>query len=359
MNRVQKLVEKMEENGIDVVLIYNVEGSSKPSTYYISGFNGSFSCLVIAKDKQYIITDSRYFEQAKAQTSFELVEFRGTDFMATIASVVGQFKPKRIGLEFQRVSHSTFLKISERINAEFMAIDTVLNEMRVVKDDEEIANIKKAIEISEQALEKTLQVVKEKVRELDIAAELEYNIKKLGADALAFESIVITGPRTSLPHGKPTTRKLEKNEPVLFDFGAQVNGYCADITRTFFYGKPDDEFLKIYKIVYEAQTLALQKGSALLSGKQVDALARERINQSGYGQFFGHGLGHGLGLEVHEEPRVNSSNERLLPKNSVVTIEPGIYLEGKFGIRIEEDVIVRDDRLEQLTSFQRELIIIR
>ncbi len=359
MNRAQKLIEKMDGIGVDLVLIYNVESSSKPSTYYLSGFTGSFSCLVIGKDKQYIVTDSRYFEQAKSQTNFELVEFRGNDFVGTIASVVDQFKPNRIGVEFQRISHSTFLKFSEKIKAEFVPIDFVLNELRTVKDDEEISSIRKAIEISEMALEKTLEIVKENVREQDIAAELEYNMKKLGADGIAFESIVITGPRTSLPHGRPTTRRLGKNEPILFDFGAQVDGYCADITRTFFYGKPDEEFLKVYQTVYEAQTLALEKGSALMSGKQLDAVARDRINQSGYGQFFGHGLGHGLGLEVHEEPRVNSSNEKLLIENSVVTIEPGIYLEGRFGIRIEEDVVVRRDRLERLTKFQRELIIIR
>ncbi|AEH51631.1 M24 family metallopeptidase [Pseudothermotoga thermarum] len=359
MKKVQKLIEKMNEMDLDLVLIYSVENSSKPSTYYLSGFTGSFSCLVIAKEKQYIITDSRYFEQAKSQTSFELVEFRGPDFIGTIASVVRQFNPRKIGLEFQRISHATFLKISEKIESEFVPIDQILSEMRMIKDEEEIANIKKAVEISEKALQKTLEIVKEGVSEKDIAAELEYNMKKLGADGTAFETIVLTGPRTSLPHGRPTTRKLGKNEPILFDFGAQVNGYCADITRTFFYGNPSEEFLKVYQTVYEAQTLALEKGSAKLSGKELDAIARERINQSGYGQFFGHGLGHGLGLEVHEEPRVNSLNEKPLPVNSVVTIEPGIYLEGIFGVRIEEDVVVKEDKLERLTTFQRELIILR
>ncbi|HEY8542979.1 MAG TPA: M24 family metallopeptidase, partial [Pseudothermotoga sp.] len=137
-----------------------------------------------------------------------------------------------------------------------------------------------------------------------------------------------------------------------------VNGYCADITRTIFFGKPDDEFKKIYQTVYEAQTLALNGGSASMKGKSVDALARDYITQKGYGQYFGHGLGHGIGLEVHESPRVNSTNEELLPESAVVTIEPGIYIEGKYGVRIEEDVLIRKDSLEKLTNLSRELMVI-
>lgn len=358
MNRLDRFFEKIEQIGVDVALIYNVEYTSKPSTYYLSGFTGSFSILILNRDKQFIITDSRYFEQAKQQTKFQLIEYRNGDLFENIKTVVEEFKPKTIGLEFQRVSHNVFLKISEKIKANFIPIDSVIESMRSVKEPQEIENIRKAISISERAFLKTIESIKENVTEKEIAAEFEYNMKKLGADGIAFETIVISGPRTSLPHGRPSHKKILPGEPITFDFGAVVNGYCADITRTIFFGKPDDEFKKIYQTVYEAQTLALNGGSARMKGKSVDALARNHIIQKGYGQYFGHGLGHGIGLEVHESPRVNSTNEELLPESAVVTIEPGIYIEGKYGVRIEEDVLIRKDSLEKLTNLSRELMVI-
>lgn len=358
MSRLDIFFDKIEQLGVDTAIIYNVEYSSKPSTYYLSGFTGSFSILVLNRDKQFIITDSRYFEQAKQQTKFQLVEYKNGDLFDNIKSVIEEFKPKTIGLEFQRISHNVFLKINERIKANFIPMDSVIESMRSVKEPQEIENIKKAISISEKAFLRTIELIKEGVTEKEIAAEFEYNMKKLGADGAAFETIVISGPRTSLPHGRPSNKKIAYGEPITFDFGAIVNGYCADITRTIFFGKPDDEFKKIYQTVYEAQTLALNGGNANMKGKSVDALARDYITQKGYGKYFGHGLGHGIGLEVHESPRVNSTNEELLPQAAVVTIEPGIYIESKYGVRIEEDVLIKKDSLEKLTNLPRELMII-
>lgn len=358
MSRLNRFFDKIEQLGVDTAIIYNVEYSSRPSTYYLSGFTGSFSVLVLNRNKQFIITDSRYFEQAKQQTKFQLIEYRNGDLFDSIRAVVEEFKPKTIGLEFQRISHNVFLKINEKIKADFLPLDSVIESMRTVKEPEEIENIKKAISISEKAFLKTIEFIREGVTEREVAAEFEYNMKKFGADGIAFETIVISGPRTSLPHGRPSGKKINRGEPITFDFGAVVNGYCADITRTVFFGKPDDEFKKIYDTVYEAQTMALNGGSANMKGKDVDALARTHILQKGYGQYFGHGLGHGIGLEVHESPRVNSSNGELLPESAVVTIEPGIYVEGKYGVRIEEDVLVKKDFFERLTTLPREMMTI-
>lgn len=355
MERVDKFVEAFEREGIEASLICNVEYSSRPTTMYLSGFTGSFSFLVITKNDRIIVTDSRYFEQAKQQTRFRLVEHRGSNVYDTIANVLQTLKPKTIGLEFSRISHEMYLKLSEKYQAFYKPVDHIIERMRTIKEPEEIENIKKAIEISEQALIEVLPYVKDGVAERDIAAELEYRMKKLGADGVAFETIVISGPRTALPHGRASEKKIRMNEPVLFDFGARFKGYCADITRTFYLGKPDEEFLRIYNTVYEAQSLALEKGSGRMSGKELDSIARAHITNQGFGEFFGHGLGHGLGLEVHEAPRVNQSNEAILPVGAVVTIEPGIYIEGKFGVRIEEDVVVREDRLERLTRLERKL----
>lgn len=359
MSRVEQFVEKIEKMGVEAAIIYNVEYSSKPSTYYLSGFTGSFSVLVISREKQFIITDSRYLEQVKQQTSFEVVEYKGNDIFESVRAVVDDLKPKTIGLEFQRVSHNVFLKLNEKIKANFVSIDSVIDTMRTVKSQEEIDNIKKAITVSEKAYLKTLECIKEDMTEMELAAEFEYNMKKFGAQGIAFETIVISGPRTSMPHGRPSNKKIKRNEPITFDFGAVVNGYCADITRTIVFGKADDEFKRIYQTVYEAQTLALEKGSAKMSGKMLDSVARNHIESKGYGRYFGHGLGHGLGIEVHESPRVNQSNQELLPQNAVVTIEPGIYIEGKYGVRIEEDVVVSESSLERLTSLSRELVEVK
>jgi len=359
LSRVEQFVEMIEKMGVQVAIIYNVEYSSKPSTYYLSGFTGSFSVLVISREKQFIITDSRYLEQVKQQTSFEVVEYKGNDIFESVRAVVDNLKPKTIGLEFQRVSHNAFLKLNEKIKANFVPIDSVIDTIRMVKSQEEIDSIKKAITVSEKAYLKTLECIKEDMTEMELAAEFEYNMKKFGAQGIAFETIVISGPRTSMPHGRPSNKKIKRNEPITFDFGAVVNGYCADITRTIVFGKADDEFKKIYQTVYEAQTLALEKGSAKMSGKMLDSVARNHIESKGYGRYFGHGLGHGLGIEVHESPRVNQANEELLPQNAVVTIEPGIYIEGKYGVRIEEDVVVSENSLERLTSLSRELVEVR
>ncbi|MEN3008471.1 Xaa-Pro peptidase family protein [Pseudothermotoga sp.] len=358
MERIKKFIEAFEAEGIEAVLICNVEYSSKPTTMYLSGFTGSFSFLVITKDQQLIITDSRYFEQAKQQTKFMLVEHRSVNVLDTVSSVLQRLGPKVIGLEFSRISHDTYLKLAEKYQATYKPIDRIIEQMRMVKEPQEIENMKKAIEISEESLIQTLQFVKEGVCEKDIAAELEYRMKKLGADGPAFETIVISGPRTALPHGRPSERKIKMNEPILFDFGAKFNGYCADITRTFFLGKPDEDFLKIYNAVFEAQTLALERGNGRMSGKELDSIARNHIIDRGFGEYFGHGLGHGLGLEVHEAPRVSQANESVLPVGAVVTIEPGIYIEGRFGVRIEEDVVIREDRLERLTRLDRRIQLI-
>jgi len=355
MDRVKKFVEALEKENIEAALICNVEYSSRPTTMYLSGFTGSFSFLVITKDSQFIVTDSRYFEQAKQQTKFTLVEHRGSNIYDTVVGVLETIKPKVVGLEFSRISHDMYLKLSEKYQALYKPIDHIIEQMRMIKEPQEVEFIRKAIQISEEALLKVLPLVKEGVAEKDIATELEYQMKLLGADGIAFETIVITGPRTALPHGRASERRLRMNEPVLFDFGAKFNGYCADITRTFYFGKPDEKFVKVYNTVFEAQSLALEKGSGRMTGKELDSVARTHISSCDFGEYFGHGLGHGLGLEVHETPRVNQSNESILPVGAVVTIEPGIYIEGKFGVRIEEDVVVHEDHLERLTHLERKL----
>jgi len=356
MRRIETFLQKLNQRNIDLAMVINFENSSRPSSFYLSGFSGSSSILLISSDKKYIITDSRYFEQAQKETDFTLIPHKEGDIFDTLKKAVSDFSFKKIGVEFERINHKTFLALSEKICGQLVPIDDILWEMRSAKDEKETESIKKAISISEAALAETLKQIKEGVTELDIAAELDFRMRKMGAERIAFETIVTSGPRTSVVHGKPTNRKIHNNEPILIDFGAVVNGYCADITRTVCLGKPADELKQIYQIVYNAQSSALSEARASMTGSDLDLIARRIISAKGFSEEFGHGLGHGLGLEVHESPGVNPRNTKLLGNNAVVTIEPGIYLPGKFGVRIEDDVVLNDNGADVLTHFPRKLI---
>ncbi|RKX42243.1 MAG: Xaa-Pro dipeptidase [Thermotogae bacterium] len=356
MRKVETFLQKLNQRNIDLAMIINFENSSKPNSFYLSGFSGSSSILLISPDRKYIITDSRYFEQAQKETNFTLIPHKKGDIFDTLKRAISDFSFKKVGIEFERINHKTFLTLSEKICDQLVPIDDILREMRSVKDEKEIESIKKAISISEAALAETLKQIKEGMTELDIASELEFRMRKMGAERIAFETIATSGPRTSIVHGKPTNRKIRNSEPILIDFGAVVNGYCADITRTVCLGKPSGELRQIYQIVYDAQSSALNEARASMTGSDLDSIARKIISKKGFSEEFGHGLGHGLGLEVHESPGVNPRNDKPLGNNAVVTIEPGIYLPGKFGVRIEEDVVLKDNGAEVLTHYPRKLI---
>jgi len=349
--RLINLYEKMSVEEVDALLITKI-----PNVKYFSGFQGDSSALLIGKNFRKLITDGRYTEQAIIQAkNFTLVE-QTEGLYKKIVDEIKISGCKKIGFEglIMTVAHHSYLK-KELDDVEFKSVE--LDTLRQVKDAAEIENIRKACKIADDAFTKILEVIKPGIREIDIAADLEYFMRKLGAETPSFTTIVASGWRGSLPHGTATDKKIRAGELVTMDFGAIYNGYCSDITRTICVGRASDEQKKIYNLVLDAQLYGLEIITAGKGGKEIDAAVRERLDNAGYGRFFVHGLGHGVGLEIHEEPRLSklSKCEKLLP-NMIITDEPGIYIENFGGVRIEDTVLVTSGKAQALTRSPKTLI---
>lgn len=349
--RLIRLQEKLSAEEVDAVLITKV-----PNVTYFSGFRGDSSALLIGKNFRKLITDGRYREQAITQAkNFTLVEQTEGLYKKIIAEIKIS-GCKRVGFEglTMTVAEHSYLK-KELKGVEFKSI--ALDTLRQVKDAAEIESIRKACEIADDAFKKVLTVIKPGVHEFEVAADLEYFMRRLGSEAAAFTTIVASGWRGSLPHGTATDKKICAGELVTMDFGAMFNGYCSDITRTICIGKASDDQRKIYNLVLDAQLYGLEIITAGKGGKDIDAAVRDRLKAAGYERFFVHGLGHGVGLEIHEEPRLSkfSKCESLLP-NMIVTDEPGIYIENFGGVRIEDTVLVTNGKAQPLTRSPKHLI---
>ncbi|HHY42016.1 MAG TPA: aminopeptidase P family protein [Thermoanaerobacterales bacterium] len=350
--RVNNLAKKLSENNLEGLIV------SKPENiYYISGFSGE-GIAIITGSQNYIITDFRYSEQAKHETSFEVVEIgSGVSHFSIAHNIIKELGLLTIGFE----RHSLTVKeydnlISHFKNIKLLKTDGLIEELRIIKDENEITFIKNAQKITDKAFEHILGFIKPGESELDLVAELEYFMKKSGSKKVAFETILISGPKTSLPHGIPSERKLQYGDFVTIDFGARFNGYCSDMTRTIVIGKPSEQQQSIYNTVLRAQIKALELIKPGLKGKDIDYVARDYISEQGYGKNFGHGLGHGVGLEIHEEPRLSPKSESTLLPGMVVTVEPGIYIEKFGGVRIEDMIVLTENGCENLTHSEKRLI---
>lgn len=350
-SRLINLQEKIYTEEVDAFLITKI-----PNVTYFSGFRGDSSALFIGKNFRKLITDGRYIEQAAIQSkNFQLVK-QTEGLYKKIVEEIKNSACKKIGIEglVMTVAEHSYLK-KELAGVEFKSVE--LDTLRQIKDATEIENIRRACKIADDAFEKILEVIKPGVREFEVAAELEYFMRRLGSEAAAFTTIVASGWRSSLPHGTATDKKICAGELVTIDFGAIYNGYCSDITRTICVGKASDEQRKIYNLVLDAQLYGLEIITAGKSGKDIDAAVRNRLTAAGYEKFFVHGLGHGVGLEIHEEPRLSklSKCEKLLP-NMIVTDEPGLYIENFGGVRIEDTVLVTSEKAQPLTCSPKNLI---
>jgi Xaa-Pro aminopeptidase len=353
-NRLSTFRNKMKDLKIDGVLI-----TKRENYMYLSGFSGTSANLLITEKKAYLLTDFRYIEQsAKQAPLFEIVQHK-PEIVDTIAELVNSEGFKNLGFEDQSTSFASYKTIQGKLNGvELKGIGNVVDGMRSIKDVQEIEAINKAVEIADGAFTHVLSVIKPGITELEIAAELEYKMKKLGASGASFETIVASGIRSSMPHGIASEKRVELGDPITMDFGAMYGHYCSDITRTVFLGKPDKRMLEIYNIVLEAQLTSERGAKRGLTGKAVDKIARDIIYSNGYEGKFGHGLGHGVGLEIHESPRLSMGGDNILENNMAVTIEPGIYVEGLGGVRIEDTIIIRDDNPLVLTKSSKDLIIL-
>ena len=351
--RTDALRSYMQEKKIDVSFI-----CSGPGVRYLSGFAGTpgDASLLITPEKAFIFTDSRYTIQAGEQCPYyELRSAAAWDFSA-VKECLPAGNPA-VGFENREISYNSFTRMKNTFGFDnFVCLETAVADLRNIKDDWELDNIRIACRIACDSIAETVPYIKDGVRELDLATELEYRMKKLGSPVPSFETIAVSGKASSVPHGVPRPVKLERGF-LTIDFGATAEGYHSDMTRTFCVGKADAEQKRLYETVLAAQTAAHGAIGPGVTGDEADAVARRIIDSAGYEGKFGHSLGHGVGLLIHELPNLSPKivGRKLVPGN-VVTNEPGIYIEGKYGCRIEDMVFITENGAENLTDFPHELI---
>lgn len=350
--KLEKVREKLDKFKIDAIIITHL-----PNIRYLTGFSGSSAICIVTKTDAFFLTDFRYKEQVKQQVkNFRKIIAVGKTLLDLIQEKKVFNKVKKVGFEADHAPFSFVLELRNKFkNIKFVPTKNFIEEVSAIKTPNEIENIKHAIKISEKVFYEILNLIKPGISETDIASEITYLHRKLGAEKDAFDIIVASGWRSALPHGVATNKKLKKGEIVLIDFGCVYNGYHSDITRTISIGKASSEIRKIYQIVLDAQTKAIESVREGLKASELDSIARNYIRQNGYAKFFGHSLGHGIGTEIHTLPRISPRSDYILQNGNVITIEPGIYLPGFAGVRIEDDVLINSNA-EILTSLPRNLI---
>jgi Xaa-Pro aminopeptidase len=354
--RVAAVRERLETEGLDALLV-----SGPENRRYLSGFTGTAGTVLITARGSWFITDFRYVDQAKQQCEgFEVVN-QGTSFVETLADLLRADGVKRVGFEQDILTYGEVERlrgIEDQAGAKLVPTSGIVESLRQIKDAQELQCIERAARIADEAFAHMLEWLRPGVTEAEAALELETAMRRLGASGVAFTTIVASGERSALPHGVASNKVIERGDLVTFDFGAVYEGYCSDLTRTVVMGPPSERQKEIYDIVLQAQRAALEGARPGLTGRELDAIARGYIEERGYGDAFGHSLGHGLGLAVHEEPRVSRQGEEVLKPGMVVTIEPGIYLSGWGGVRIEDDIVLTDDGARILTHAKKDELII-
>ena len=350
LNKVRSYFSSYEIDGLLITSPYNRR--------YLTNFTGSSGVVLISMDKAYFITDFRYTEQATEQVkSYEVVEYSNS-LIKEVTEKVKEMGIQKLGFEQDHMPYATWKTYQEAVSAELVPVSNLVEKMRLIKDEKEIAIIKEAADIADLAFKHILDYIRPGVTELDISNELEFFMRKCGATSSSFDIIVASGTRSALPHGVATEKVIEKGDFVTLDYGALYKGYVSDITRTVAVGEPSSQLKEIYEITLEAQLKAVEQIKPDMTGREADAIARDIIAQNGYGENFGHSLGHGIGLEVHEGPGLSVRSETKLEPGMVVTVEPGIYLPGIGGVRIEDDIVITENGNERLTHSTKELIIL-
>jgi Xaa-Pro aminopeptidase len=343
----------VSEHALEGILFFSPE-----NIRYLTGFSGSEGYLLTGTDENLLLVDSRYITQAQDETKNCRVILLDEGIKGVAAQIAARGW-RRLGFEAQGISVALFEKLQENLQeTELVSIKDEVARLRGLKGDNEISLIQQAVQIAEEAWKNVVGMVKSGTREDELALELEYCMKKGGAEGVAFDIIVAAGPRTALPHAQPTIRPIEEGDVVLFDFGARYRGYCCDESCTVVAGQATEEQKRIYTIVKDAHDKAIEQVKPGVKLAAIDAAARNHINQAGHGEHFGHGTGHGVGLAVHEWPTVGKDSRDVAEEGMVFTIEPGIYIPGWGGIRIEDMVLVTTDGCEVLTKIPKDLMII-
>ena len=334
--------------------------TSRYSRHYGAEFDIAEGVAIVTKAGCRYFTDSRYIESAQnGIQGFEVLEVgRGKGYFALLNEAIADFGVTTLGFEENYLTVAEYQGYEKHLNAKLIPMNSQINGFRGTKEDWELDLMRKAQDITDKAFAEVITRLKAGMTELELQAELIYCMYKNGATGLAFDPIVVSGPNTSLPHGVASERVIQEGDFVTMDFGAQYQGYCSDMTRTVAVSFATEEMKKIYNTVLEAQLAGIAVSKAGVVGKDIDAAARKVITDAGYGEYFGHGYGHSLGLEIHEAPNPNGGNSEPMPENAVCSAEPGIYLPGKFGVRIEDVVIYQADGCENITHSPKDLIIL-
>ena len=347
LNSFRKIMESSHLDGFLFTSLENIR--------YLCGFTGSDGALVLTSEKSFFLTDSRYWTQSEEEVKgSEIVRYKKK--IEGITFLLSDLKLKQIGFESASLTLSTHRTLLERLDdVKLIPLEEELKNLRAVKDGGELDFLHRAIDISSKAFSSMVEILKEGVIEREAALEMEFSMKRNGADDLGFDIIIASGKRSALPHGKASDKRIEKGNFILIDFGSEFQGYHSDQTRTLVCGQPTPEQKKVYQVVRDAQQRGIEKVRPGVPLLEIDGAAREHIRSHGYGDYFGHGLGHGIGLAVHEDPAVNYENKGLVQEGMIFTVEPGIYIPDWGGVRIEDMVRVTSQGAELLTYLPRDL----
>lgn len=351
--RIVQLRKSMEETQLEALFI-----TSPYNRRYLTGFTGSAGFVLVTMNKAYFLTDFRYVEQANAEVSgYEII--RHAKIMDNIRELLAEEKLTRLGFEQQHVAYGTYAQYAEQLpGVELVPTTGIVEELRHIKDEEELAVMQEACDLADRTFAHILPMIKPGVTEEALALEMEVFMRKNGAKCSCFDTIVASGERSALPHGVASSRVLQGKELITFDFGALYKGYCSDLTRTVALGEASAKHREIYEIVLEAQLHALEHIRPGITGHEADALTRDIITRYGYGEYFGHSTGHGLGMEVHETIYLAQNSKTILKPGMVVTVEPGIYLPGIGGVRIEDDIVITENGIKILTHTPKDYLVL-
>ena len=355
MNNVKRIQQELRRRGLDGVLV-----TDEKNQRYASGFPITDGAVVVGLEKSWLITDSRYIEAAEAAVDGSLTEVVLYDREHPLTVIIRSLCSgmARLAAEDKKLSHAGYLGYEKALGRELLPAGDMFETLRASKSEDEIACMIEAQRISEKALETVLHIIKPGMTERQVAAELVYNMLKNGSEGNSFDPIVVTGSKTSLPHGVPGDKVIQSGDFVTMDFGSIKHGYCSDMTRTVAVGSASEEMRNVYDTVLRAQLAGIAAARAGVPGREIDAAARKVISDAGYGKYFGHGFGHSLGLDIHEWPNANPSGEAPMPAGAVCSAEPGIYIPGRFGVRIEDVMVIRDTGAEIITRAPKELLVL-
>lgn len=353
-SRIHTLRSQFPNLGIDAFLITNL-----PHLRYASNFSGSYGAGLVTRSAAVLVTDGRYTTQAHRQAKGWSIRIAPESLFDELARTNLLRHGSRVGFDGNALPYSSYLSLKKKFpQVQFISKVGIIEKITAVKDPAELRKIRRAVAITDAVFKEILDCVRPGVPELDVAAEISYRQRKLGAEADAFESIVASGPRGALPHGRASSRKIRDREFVTLDFGCVYEGYYSDLTRTVSVGKPSRQWKTIYQIVLDAQRKAIDAAATGISARDLDAVARSHIRKMGYEEYFNHSLGHGLGMQIHEPPRISMRSSARLQPGNVITIEPGIYIPHSGGVRIEDDVLITNGSCEVLTKSSKELLIL-